>query len=79
MRWYRRDRADRCAVLVERNDDFAGVQMQDRPAGARRVAVDRVTDNRPAHFGAMHAQLMRPAGDRFEGEPRSNLLTSFAP
>ena len=35
--------------------------------GAR--AVDVVADDRPAHLGAMHAQLMRAPGQRLEREP----------
>ena len=39
------------------------------PAGARRAAVDAVADDRKAHLGAMHAQLMRAPGQRLEREP----------
>src|ERR1700689_286005 len=69
MRRYRRADADRRAVLVERHDNLAGVQLQARTASARRRAVDRVAQDRPAHFRAMHAKLMGAAGERFEREP----------
>src|SRR5258707_15546882 len=58
-------------VLVFRNRDYdlAGMQMQSRLAEARTIAINIVADNRPAHFGAVNAQLMGAAGDRFEPEP----------
>src|SRR6266404_2244776 len=58
-------------VLVFRNRDYdlAGMQMQSRLAEARTIAINIVADNRPAHFGAVNAQLMGAAGDRFEREP----------
>ena len=60
--------------------DFARMQLQagrvgtrhelDLPARAGRlVAVDVVAEDRKAHRGAVHAQLMRAAGDRLEREP----------
>ena len=39
----------------------------------RRAAVDIVAENRQAHLGAMHAQLMRAAGQRLEREPRQSV------
>jgi hypothetical protein len=69
MRRYRRDRADRRAVLVQRHHDFVGVQVQAGPAASRRGAIDVVAEDRPAHLGAMHAQLMRAAREWFEREP----------
>ena len=76
-----RDNAHRFLVLGDRHDDLARVQLQAgrvearheldlaRAALARLVAVDVVAENREAHRGAVHAQLMRAAGHGFEGEP----------
>ena len=44
----RRHHAHRLLVLRNRNHDLAGMQMQDRLAEARAVAVDVVADDRPA-------------------------------
>jgi hypothetical protein len=54
------------AVLGDRHDHFARVQVQNRSADARRLAVDCVTYDRPAHGGAVHAQLMGAPGQRLE-------------
>ena len=43
--------------------------MQARFAEARAISVDIVADNRPAHGGGVHAQLMGAAGDRLERKP----------
>ena len=48
--------------------------MQRRAAAARRCAVDRIAEDRPAHFGAMHAKLMRASGQRLEREPGQRSL-----
>src|SRR5258708_23168161 len=69
MRRRRRYHADRVLVLRNRNHDLAGVQMQPRLAEARTIAINIIAENRPAHFGAMHPQLMGPPGDRLEREP----------
>src|SRR4051812_26438464 len=45
-----------------------------RAALARLVAVDVVAENREAHGGAVHPQLMRAAGDGFEREPGETAL-----
>src|SRR6185437_7176617 len=66
---HRRDDADRVAIFVKRHYDLARLQMQDRTAGSRRTAVDRIAEDWPAHLGAMHAKLMRTSGQRFEREP----------
>src|SRR4051795_6298110 len=65
----RRHYAHRLLVLRNRNHDLAGMQMQDRLAEARAVAVDIVADNRPARRRRMHAQLMGAAGYRLQREP----------
>src|ERR1700686_1584239 len=69
MRRHRRGDPDRRAVLIERHHDLASVQLQPGAAATRCRAVDRVAENRPAHFGAMHAKLMGAAGEWFEREP----------
>ena len=69
MRRHRSCDFDRIAILVKRHHDLARKQMQDRPAEARRAAINGVAHDRPAAFRAMHAQLMRAAGDRLEREP----------
>src|SRR5262245_9372142 len=66
---HRRSRPDRLAILVERHHHLAGMQVQRRPAVARRGAVDAVADDRPTGGGAMHAQLMGAAGERLERQP----------
>src|SRR5438046_10362357 len=45
------------------------MQMQDRLAEARAVAVDVVADARPARGCRVHAQLMSAAGDRLQRKP----------
>ena len=45
----RRHHAHRLLVLRNRNHDLAGMQMQDRLAEARAVAINVVADDRPAH------------------------------
>src|ERR1700722_4036943 len=69
MRRRRRGDPNPRAVLVERHDNFAGMQLQSDAAAARRRAVDRIAEDRPAHFRAMHAKLMGAAGQRFKREP----------
>src|SRR5712691_11346906 len=64
-----RDHPDQLAPGIERNHDFGGVEMQRWTAVARRTAVDRIADDRPAFGRAMHAQLMRAAGHRRAREP----------
>src|SRR5215207_5870072 len=71
MRRHRRDHAHRIAVLLDRYDDLARVELQarrvrprheldlPRAALARFIAVDVVAEDRKAHGGAVHAQLMR--------------------
>src|SRR5260221_4757329 len=49
------------------------MKVQRRPARPRRAAIDIVADNRPSHFGAVDAQLMRTAGQWLEREPRDAL------
>src|SRR5262245_62858043 len=67
--WHRRRHLDRRAVLVERHDDLARMQMQRWAADTRRVAIDRVADDREPTGSAMDAQLMGAAGDGLEREP----------
>src|SRR6516165_11114213 len=43
--------------------------MENRTAAPRRLAVDRIPDDRPAHGGAVNAQLMGTPGQRLEREP----------
>ena len=69
MRRNGRDDPHRLAVLAQRHDDLARMQMQARAAKTRRSAVDGVAKNGPAHRGAMYAQLVRPPGLRFERKP----------
>src|SRR5207237_10582879 len=57
---------DRLAVLVERHHDLARMQMQRGPPAARRGAVDRIADDRPARGGAVPAQLGAAPGPRPE-------------
>src|SRR5262245_47213369 len=52
------------------------MQMKNGPAGAGRIAVDIVTDNRPSHFRAMHPQLMSATGNRLEREPAESRTPS---
>jgi len=68
-RRHRRGDRNRRAVLVERHDDSAGVQMERRPVAARGAAVDCVAEDRPAHFRAVDPELVRAAGQRLEREP----------
>src|ERR1700692_530905 len=69
MRRHRRGEPDRRAVLIERPHDLASVQLQPGAAATRRRAVDRIAQDRPTHFRAMHPQLMGAAGEWFEREP----------
>ena len=78
---HRRHDAHRLLVLADRHHDLARMQLQAgrvgtrheldlaRAALARLVAVDVVAEDRKAHRGAMHAQLMRAPGDRLERKP----------
>src|SRR3974390_3891537 len=52
------------------------MQMQRRAADARRGAVDGVADDREAHLGAVHAQLMRAPGDGLKRKPGDLSFTS---
>ena len=75
---HRRGDTHRRLVLRNRNDDFTRMQMLDRTFKARRLSINVVADDRPAHRGAMHAQLMRAARDRLHrepGEPSSRPIT----
>src|SRR3984893_2962429 len=67
--------ADRIFVLRNRDHQFARMQMQPRFAETGAVAVDIIADNRPAHRGSMHPQLMRPPGDRLQRQPGETLAT----
>src|SRR6202034_636083 len=66
---YGRSYIDWRAILIERHDDFTGEQLQTGAAGTRRRAVDRIAEDRPAHFGAMYPQLMCAAGERLQCQP----------
>ena len=68
VRRHRRHDLDRRLVPVERHHDLARVQMHARRV-ARRAAVDVVAQDREAHLRAMHAQLVRPPGQRLERQP----------
>src|SRR5882757_6049727 len=76
----RRDHAHRLLVAGDRDSDLAGMQVQGRFAEARAVAVDIVTDDRPARGRRMHPKLMGAAGDRLHRKPsevlREDLATS---
>ena len=52
----RRIDPDRVLVLIERNDDGAGMEYAAALARFAALArtVDRIADDRPAHGGAMH-------------------------
>ena len=45
------------------------MQVQSRLAEAGAISINIITDDRPAHFGTVNAQLMGAAGDRFERQP----------
>src|SRR5260370_8644218 len=45
------------------------MQLQAGSRFARAASVDVIADDRPPHGGAMHAQLMRAAGERLEHKP----------
>ncbi len=74
MRGHRRGDRHRRLVLGNRHHDLARMQVQRRPAHARRAAVDVVAEDRPAHLRAMYAQLMRPPGQRLERKPGQSLV-----
>jgi hypothetical protein len=61
LRHRRFDRGRRL-MFVDRHDDAARVQMQRRRTVRFAAAVDAIAENRPAHGGAMDAQLMRASG-----------------
>src|SRR5690606_21427871 len=61
--------ANRILVLVKRHHDLTREQMQGRADETWRGAVDAVAEDRPAHRLAMHAKLVRAAGDGFERQP----------
>ena len=69
MLGWRRGHTDRIALLIERHHNLPRLQMQHRPAYARCISINVVADHRPAHGGAMHAQLVRPPRERLEREP----------
>src|SRR5258708_27484093 len=77
MHMFRRGRHDVYRGLVpgNRNPDLARMQVQGRLAEAGTVAVDVVADDRPAHRGGVHAQLVGAAGDGFHGKPGKALAT----
>ncbi len=50
--------------------------MQHRAAARGAVAVNRIAQNRPAHFRAMDPKLMRTPGHRFEREPSEGGIAS---
>src|SRR4051794_36036569 len=60
--WGWRHHADRLLVAGDRHHDFAGMQVQLRLAEARSVAVNVITEDRPAGRGRVHLQLMSPSG-----------------
>src|SRR6185437_7098596 len=72
----RRHHVHRLLVPRNRNPDLAGMQMQDRFAESRAIAVDVVADDRPARRRRVHAQLMGAAGDRFQRQPTEAVAAS---
>src|SRR6185312_10546245 len=76
MLWRRRCHAHRFLVLGNRNHDLAGMQMQDRLAKTRSVAVNIAADDRPAHGGRVDAQLMGAASHRLECEPTKTIAAA---
>src|SRR5258707_13985686 len=76
MRRCRRYHAHRVLIPGNRDHDLAGMQMQLRLAETRTVAVDVIADDRPAHRGGVHAQLVGAAGDWFEREPANALAAA---
>ena len=82
--------AHRRLVLRNRHHDLARMQVQAGRVGARhelnlaRAALARrcrrfVAEDRQAHRGAMHAQLMRAPGDGLQREPASCLRSAARP
>jgi hypothetical protein len=61
--------ANRRTIFIKRHDNVARMQMQRRSALARRIAVNRVAQDGPAHGGAMDAKLVRAPSQRLEREP----------
>src|SRR4051812_30035937 len=45
-------------VLGNRHHDFARVQVKDRSSRPGCATINIIADNRPAHLGRMHPQLM---------------------
>src|SRR2546430_12551873 len=72
----RRHHAHGLLVPRNRNPDLARMQMQARFAKTWPVAIDVVAEDRPAHCGGMHAQLMGAAGDRFHRDPRQSVAAA---
>ena len=50
------------------------MQMQRRAALTRGRAIDRITQNRPAHCRAMHPQLVGASGQRIKRQPSQALV-----
>jgi len=70
MRRRRRHNRKRRFVLGKRKRHLARMQMHHFALKLAIHAVNIIAQNRPAHMGAMHPQLMRAPGERFQLQPR---------